>query len=183
VIARALSGDAVSISFRPGRTTPPRGLVGRKNRGRLAPRGGMTRVNSVIRAGRGTRVAGVGFRVGISVGVAGSAMVAPGPGLARLRSLPAKQHTPKAHPLPATDCGRRPTGWPWSRSSAIEAGGRAVPSRLTLGQRCRSCTTSPRAILVASIPGETSHGRCLASVRLHLGQPALARMARSCQLA
>ena len=29
----------------------------------------------------------------------------------------------------------------------------AVPSRLTLGQRCRSCATSPRASLVASIPG------------------------------
>jgi hypothetical protein len=53
----------------------------------------------------------VGFRVGSSIGV-----VAPEPGRVRpglpvsgagLRSLPAKQHAPKARPSPATDRGRQ----------------------------------------------------------------------------
>jgi hypothetical protein len=40
-----------------------------------------------------------------------------GPGPVGLRSLLAKQHAPKARPLPATDCGRRrrPTGVPVKR--------------------------------------------------------------------
>jgi hypothetical protein len=72
----------------------------------------------------------VGFRVGSSIGV-----VAPEPGRVRpglpvsgagLRSLPAKQHAPKAGPSPATDRGRA-----WRPA----------------------CTTSLPAILVASTPG------------------------------
>jgi hypothetical protein len=138
-----------------------------------APRGGMTSGDPAARRRRGTRVARVGTRVPTSVGFDRLATLAPGPEPAGLRSLPAKQHAPKARPPPATDRGRRAGGWPGSRSNAIEACGRtrrlggaafggrpiqqptspAVPSRLTLGQWRRSCATSLRASLVASTPG------------------------------
>jgi hypothetical protein len=84
-------------------------------------------------------------------------------GWAGLRSLPAKQHAPKARPHPATDRGRRPAagrgpgqarsrqaaelaGWVVPPSAAldpIQPTSPAVPSRLTLGHRYRSCATSP----------------------------------------
>ena len=45
----------------------------------------------------------VGFRVGSSVGVAAWATIARQPGPPGLRSLSAKQHAPKARPLPRHD--------------------------------------------------------------------------------
>jgi hypothetical protein len=56
-------------------------------------------------------VAGVGssveFRVGSSVGVNRLGHVGTRPGPAGLRSLPAKQHAPRARPFTVTDRGRR----------------------------------------------------------------------------
>jgi hypothetical protein len=58
----------------------------------------------------GTRVVGVessvGFRVGSSVGANRLGHDGTRPGPAGLRSLPAKQHAPKARPSAATDRGR-----------------------------------------------------------------------------
>jgi hypothetical protein len=111
----------------------------------------------------GTRVAGVGTRVGTSVptsvGVQGLGHGGAGPGPPGLRSLPAKQHAPKARPLPATDRGRR--GVVPGRPS--KANGCAVGTCATAG--CRTfaldrrasrpaSTTSLPAIMVASTPGE-----------------------------
>jgi hypothetical protein len=121
-------------------------------------------------------VAGVGFcvesSVESSVGATASTTAAPaGTGrAAELASEAARAEgasPPHYRPWPAAGAVAG------SRSSAIEAGGRtrrlggaafggrliqqptspAVPSRLTLGQQCRSCATSPRANLVASKPG------------------------------
>jgi hypothetical protein len=76
-----------------------------------SPRGGLTSSDPGSRQRGGTRVAGVGTRVGTSVptsvGVQALGHGGAGSGPAGLRSLPAKQHAPKARPLPATDRGRR----------------------------------------------------------------------------
>jgi hypothetical protein len=112
-------------------------------------------------------------RVGISVGGRGPWPRWHRAGTGRAAELAseaarAEGASPPSHrPWPAA------SGRPGSRLSAIEAGGRtrrlsgaafggrliqqptspAVPSRLTLGHRCRNCTTGPRASLVASMPG------------------------------
>jgi hypothetical protein len=108
-------------------------------------------------------VAGVGssveFRVGSSVGGStASTTVAPGPGPAGLRSLPAKQHAPKARPSPATDRGRRGEvpGRPSSTNDcAVRACAAAECRTFALDGRAsrRDGTTSLPASLVASKPG------------------------------
>ena len=67
----------------------------------------MTSGNFGLQVARGTRMAGVGFRVGSSVGGRAPRPRRHRAGTPGLRSLPAKQHAPKARPLPATDRGRR----------------------------------------------------------------------------
>jgi hypothetical protein len=71
-----------------------------------------------------------GGRRRIRVGSNASATVAPGPGTGRLRSLPAKQHAPKARPLSATDRHRRPP-WSWAgrRCPKLHHEPRGRPSR------------------------------------------------------
>src|SRR5215218_5209098 len=66
----------------------------------------------------------VGVDVGNDVGVQPPGQERPGAGPAGLRSLPAKQHAPKARPSPATDRDRRP---PWSRAgvAAPQTSGRS----------------------------------------------------------
>jgi hypothetical protein len=78
-------------------------------------------------------VAGVGIsvdiRVGISVGVNGLGHGGTGPRPPGLRSLPAKQHAPKARPSPATDRGQRGGGpgqavkGEWARRGRLRGGG------------------------------------------------------------
>jgi len=141
------------------------------------PRGGMT--SSDPASGRCGGYAGGRRRVQRRVprrvqrrGLTASATVAPGSDRqgcgACQRSSTRRRRVPH---LPPTVAGGQRGGR--VRSSAIEAGGRtrrlggaafgghliqqptspADPSRLTLGQRCRSCATGPRASLVASTPG------------------------------
>ena len=104
-------------------------------------------------------MASVGTSVPTSVGVNGLGHGGARSGPAGLRSLPAKQHAPKARPLPATDRGRR--GVVPGRPS--RANGRAVGSCAAAGCRTFSLdrraarpagTTGLPAILVASTPGE-----------------------------
>ena len=71
---------------------------------------------------RGISTFETGPSVPTSVGVDGLGHGASWARPAGLRSLPAKQHAPKARPLPATDCGRCPA-----------AGSRSAPSRLEVG--------------------------------------------------
>src|SRR5215203_5268833 len=99
----------------------------------------------------------VGVDVGNDVGVQPPGQERPGAGPAGLRSLPAKQHAPKARPSPATDRDRRP---PWSRagvaapqtSGAIQSADRpgryptAVVVNRSQGDRCYSEPVAPVAI-------------------------------------
>jgi hypothetical protein len=95
------------------------------------PRGGMTSGDPAS-GRRGVRGwPGVGISVEIRVGVAGLGHGGTGPGPPGLRSLPAKQHAPKARPSPATDRGwrGRVPGRP-SRTNGYavgELGGGGVP--------------------------------------------------------
>jgi hypothetical protein len=102
---RAVESIARSAPCGVAAPLPRGGLVGRGFCGRLAPRGGMTWTDASTRNGWGTRVAGVGTRVGTrvptSVGGNGLGHRGTGRGPAGLRSLPAKQHAPKARPSPA----------------------------------------------------------------------------------
>jgi hypothetical protein len=106
-------------TLRRGRTTPPRG---------------MTSGNSASRWRGGTRVAGVGSSVGGR---------APRPrrhraGTPGLRSLPAKQHAPKARPLPATDRGRQGVvPGRRSRANGLAVGACAVAGCRTFTLDCR----------------------------------------------
>jgi hypothetical protein len=149
-------------SLRPGRSTPPRG-ASRPQKPRLTgpPRGNNQREQPFGPA-RGTRVARVGIsveiRVGISVGVEGLGPRWGWTGPAGLRSLPAKQHAPKARPSPATDCGRQAVvpGRPSSTNGYAVGPARrrgAGHSPLTAGHRAPAGTTSLPASLVASKPG------------------------------
>jgi hypothetical protein len=90
------------------------------------PRERMTSGDLASRHGGGTRVAGVGTRVPTSVGVQGLGHGGAGPGPPGLRSLPAKQHAPKARPHPATDRDRRPAaGWSPGQARSRQAAGLA----------------------------------------------------------
>ena len=104
-------------------------------------------------------MAGVGFRVGISVGVNGLGHGGTGPGPSGLRSLPAKQHAPKARPHPATDRGRhgrvpsQAVKDEWAHRASLRGWRGAGHSPLTAGQFAPASTTSLPASLVAGTPG------------------------------
>ena len=105
---------------------------------------------------KGTWVASVDIRVGISGLGLGRGGAGSGP--AGLRSLPAKQHAPKARPSPATDRGRRGMvpGSP-SRTNGCTVRTCAAAGCRTFaldGRASRPAgTTSLPASLVASMPG------------------------------
>ena len=129
-----------------------------------SPRGGMTSGNGALGRRGGTRVAGVGssvgFRVGSSVGSRALGPGGTGPRPAGLRSLPAKQHAPKARPLPTTDCGRH-AGSRAGRQGRMAAPCRAARWRgaghspLTAGHRAPA---APRAFRRAWWPASRGEG-------------------------
>jgi hypothetical protein len=100
----------------------------------------------------------VGFRVGSSVGVEGLGHGGTGPQPAGLRSLPAKQHAPKARPT--TDHRQWPAGGvagqavkhEWLDRLDLRCGGSRT---FALDRRASrpSCTTRPRASMAAARPG------------------------------
>src|SRR4029453_11392167 len=84
----------------------------------------------------GTRVAGVGTRVGVKA-----------PKTGRVRPVTRWARRAAELASEATDGGRRRAGVPVKHDRGRR------PSRLTSRQRCPNCATGPRASLVASTPG------------------------------
>ena len=91
----------------------------------------------------GTQVGGVGASVPISVGVdgLGHGGTRPGPGRAVELASEAARAEGASSPSPPTVAGGRRGGRvPVKRDRGRQPSSPAVPSRLTLGHRCRSCT-------------------------------------------
>src|SRR5829696_9012867 len=118
----------------------------------------------------------VGVDVGNDVGVNDLGHRDTGPAPAELRSLPAKQHAPKARLLPATDRGRRGVvpGRP-SRTNGCAVGSCAAAGCRTFALDGRASRpvgpTSLPASLVASMPGGGASPR----TPLRRGRPGAAR--------
>jgi hypothetical protein len=105
----------------------------------------------------------VGVDVGNDVGVNDLGHRGTGPAPAGLRSLPAKQHAPKARPSPATDRGRQGVSRagrqarmaaPWGPARRRGAG----HSPLTAGHRALPAPRVFRRAWWPACRGETSHG-------------------------
>jgi hypothetical protein len=122
-------------------------------RGRSTPPRGATSTDAPSGLGGGTPVACVGISVDIHVG---SSVVVnrrghgwPDRGPVGLRSLPAKQHAPKAR---LTDHGQ----WPAAGGGPGQARSRHA-ARMTSRHRCPTCTASLGAIHVPVRRGGESH--------------------------